>query len=315
MKNIWSPGLFELDYGLGAEVSTLSQSGDAVLEQNFFFLKPHAVLSYSPDQGNQTRIRLAREVAQLNFNDYVSSIVFEDDDLELGNPNLQPDTTWIAELGHERRFGKLSVVKATLFHHWVKDVLDLLPLSPTFEVPGNIGDGRRWGLELESTVPLEPLGLSGARLDMKLRWQDSSVVDPVTGVDRIFSGDSGDGGYRTLGNLARNNRYLVRVDYRQDFETARVAWGWTVAERAERPLYKVNEFEFNDENLAVNAFIETTRWFDTKIRLAADNILNYRIQRNRTVYAGERNNSPVSFVANHDRYIGYRFILSLSGNF
>ena len=315
LKDTWSLSVFKLDYGLGAETSKISQSGDAELERNFFFLKPQAVLGYSPNKSNQTRIRLAREVAQLDFNDFVSSVVLEDDDLALGNPNLQPDTTWIAELGHERRFGKLSVIKVTLFHHWVSDVMDLLPLTPTFEVPGNIGDGRRWGVEIENTLPLETLGLTGARLDVKLRWQDSSVVDPVTGEHRIFSGESGDGGYRTLANLSRNNKYFIRIDYRQDFEQARMAWGWTVAERAERPIYKVNELELNDENMAINTFVETTRWFDTKIRLSAENILNYTIQRNRTVFTGARDNSPVDFYANRERHIGYRFVLSLSGNF
>ncbi len=103
LKDTWSLGQFELDYGLGAETSTISQSGDAELERGFFFVKPHAVLSYSPSQGNQTRVRLAREVAQLDFDDFISATVFEDDDLALGNPNLRPDTTWIAELSHERR--------------------------------------------------------------------------------------------------------------------------------------------------------------------------------------------------------------------
>jgi hypothetical protein len=67
--------------------------------------------------------------------------------------------------------------------------------------------------------------------------------------------------------------------------------------------------------MAINTFVETTRWFDTKIRLSAENILNYTIQRNRTVFTGARDNSPVDFYANRERHIGYRFVLSLSGNF
>ncbi|NIN34347.1 MAG: TonB-dependent receptor, partial [Gammaproteobacteria bacterium] len=93
----------------------------------------------------------------------------EDDDLALGNPDIQPESTWITELTHERRFGDQSVVMLRLFHHWISNVLDLLPLTPDFEVPGNIGNGRRWGIELQSTLPLDWLKLSGAKLDIKAR--------------------------------------------------------------------------------------------------------------------------------------------------
>jgi hypothetical protein len=315
LKDTWTLGQFELDYGLGAESSTISQRGDAELERDFFFVKPHVVLSHAPGQGKQTRLRVAREVAQLDFDDFISATVYEDDDLALGNPNLRPDTTWVAEAGHERRYGELGVVKVTLFHHWIRDVLDLLPLSESFEAPGNIGDGRRWGVELENTVPLEWLGLKGARLDVKLRWQDSSVTDPVTGQSRRLSGDGGDGGYRTLANLGRNLPYYFNIDFRQDFEQAQFAWGWTLAERAARELYKVNEFEYNNEDYAMNTFVETTRWLDTKVRLSVDNIFNYTILRTREVYSGLRDGSPLDFVSDRERHIGYRFVLSMSGNF
>jgi outer membrane receptor protein involved in Fe transport len=315
LKDTWTFDQIELDYGFGAETSSISQTGDTDLERDFFFVKPHIILSYSPTQGQQTRIRLAREVAQLDFTDFISATLYEDNDLALGNPNLQPDTTWVAELGHERRFGESSVIKATLFHHWIKDVLDLLPLSETFEAPGNIGDGRRWGVELENTLPLDWLGLTGARLDLKLRWQDSSVIDPLSGLKRVLSGEGGDGGYRTLANLGINLKYYFNIDFRQDFESDRFAWGWTLAERDRRILYKVNEFESNDENFAMNTFIETTRWFDMKIRLAAENIFNYTILRDRTVYAGMRDSSSIDYFSSRQRHLGRRLILSLSGNF
>ena len=118
----WSGGRFILDYGLGAEHSTLTQSGDVNQERSFFFLKPRAVLTQSPGQGKLTRLRIEREVSQLDFKDFVSATVFQDDDLALGNPDLRPETTWVAEASHERRFGELGVVKLTAFHHWISDV-------------------------------------------------------------------------------------------------------------------------------------------------------------------------------------------------
>lgn len=316
LQDTWSLGQFELDLGTGAEVSTLTQTGDANLERDFFFLKPLAVLSYASGQGNQTHLRVAREVSQLDLTDFVTATVFEDNDLALGNPNIRPETTWIAELSHEHRFGRDRVVKLTGFYHSISDVLDLLPLSPTFEAPGNIGDGKLWGVELESSFPLEWLGLQGAKMDFRALLQDSSVTDPVTGESRELSGEGGGTGYRTLGTLNKNIGYHVRLDYRQDFDEARVAWGWTVAERDSRPLYKVNELDVNSEGTAVNVFVETTRWFGVKIRVVADNLLSYYLHRERTLYAGERELSPVESVIIRDRRHDIaRFAVYMNGSF
>lgn len=315
IKDTWGIGQIEMDYGLGAEFSNISQSGDFEQERDFFFLKPHAILTYSSANRGQTKVRIAREIAQLDFNDFISTTVFEDNELSLGNPNLRPDATWIAELSHERRFGQQSVIKVIAFHHWISNVLDLLPLTDTDEAPGNIGDGRRWGLELESTVPLEWLGLTGAKLDLSLLWQDSTVVDPVTGDRRVLSGQGGVNAYRSLLGGNNNIKYLVRLKYRQDFQEAKVAWGWAVAERDRRTLFKVNELDVHNEGFAVDAFIETTRWKGFKISLVGDNLLRFDQNRYRTFYTGLRDLSPIESQEFRVRYNGRRITLTVSGSF
>jgi hypothetical protein len=314
LRDTWSIGYFELDYGLGAEVSRISQSGDENLERNFFFIKPHSVLTYSPEQDRQTRIRLAREVSQLNFNDFVSASIFQDDDLALGNPNLRPDTSWILEASHERRFGRESVIKLTAFHHWIANVQDLLPITSTFEAPGNIGNGRRWGLVLESTLPLQWMGLVGAKLNIKARWQDSIVVDPVTGKNRVLSGEKGFGGNPYI-SFNNENRYVVILDYRQDFEVAKVAWGVNMASRAKRPLFNVNELDVYDEGVALNAFIETTRWLGLKLRLIGENLTDLAQVRDRTIYTGERDLSAVGKRELSEELEGIRITFAMSGSF
>jgi len=314
LKDIWSLGKLELDYGLGGEVSSISQTGDEELERDFFFLKPQGVLSYSSGDGNQARLRLAREVSQLNFNDFVSATAYQDDDLALGNPNLRPDKTWAMDLSYEHRFGRESVVKVTGYHHWINDLVDLLPLSSLFEAPGNIGDARRWGVEFESTVPLGRLGLIGSKLDIKLRWQDSSVIDPVTGESRVLSAAPGFGGPPNI-KFREENRYVFDIGYRQDFEVERVAWGWRVAEQAARPLFKVNELDQFNEGVLIDAFIETTRWFGMKMRIDGNNLLHFSEGRNRTIFAGERDLSPVASRILRERFSGRRITLSFSGNF
>jgi len=312
LLDTWFRGVLEIDYGIGGETSTLKQSGDAAGERSFTFLKPTMSVTYSPTQQRQTRLRLAREVSQLRFEDFVSSTVFEDDDLALGNPNLEPESTWVAELSEERRFGQLGVIKATLFYDWISEVEDLLPINEMFEVPGNIDAGERWGVELEATLPLDRLGLAEARLDIAGRLQDSSVTDPVSGDDRELSGRS---------NVAKplplddQNRYAFAVNFRQDLEAARVAWGWELRKRGNRFAYRVNELVEYEDGLEVNVFVETTRFWGLKIRFDAQNLADFNQLRYRNIYAGERDLSPLDVIAVEDRTDGRRVILTLSGSF
>ena len=308
----WFRNAVEIDYGFGGETSTIRQTGDATNKRSFTFLKPTFSVSYSPTQRRQTRVRIAREVSQLRFEDFVSTTDFQNDDLALGNPDLEPESTWVAELSEERRFGELGVIKATLFHDWISDVEDLLPLNPDFEVPGNIGDGTRWGLKFEATMSLEALGLTGARLDIEARVQDSDVTDPVTGDGRELSGRSNVGKPLALDD---ENRYAFAVDFRQDFETARVAWGWDVRKRDQRFAYRVNELVEYEEGTEFNMFAETTRWWGLKIRLAARNLTNFNQLRYRTIYDGERELVPVDVVQVQDRTDGRRVLLTISGSF
>ena len=312
LQDTWSVGKFELEYGLGMEVSTITQTGDVNQQRSFFFLKPQTVLTYTPDTGEQTRLWVARDVSQLNLRDFISATVFEDEDIALGNPNIRPDTTWLGELSHERRLGQESVVKVTIFHHWITDVLDLLPLSADFEAPGNIGDGRRWGIRLESTLPLEWIGLSGARLKLTGRWQDSTVVDPVTGKNRVLSAVKNNNDPESLDV---ENEYIYSVDFRQDFEAARIAWGWTLIERARQTKFKVNELDIYDEGSSLDAFIETTRWLGIKIQVFAENILDFPDTRDRRFFRGKRDLTPLESTSFRDQIRGPRIFLTFSGTF
>jgi len=315
LKDTWTVGNFELDYGLGVELSTLKQSGENEQKRNFTFMKPMGSLTYSGWMSQHIRLRVEREVSQLNFNDFISATVFADDNLLLGNPNLEPESTWVTEFAYEYRFGRVGVMKVTGFQHWISDVLDLLPLTDTDAVPGNIGDGRRWGLGFESTVSMEWLGLAGSKLNFTARWQDSEVVDPVTGEYRILSGEGGQTRYVTLANRNRNNEYFLKLDYRQDLELSKVAWGWAVAERAKRPLFKVNEMDIYNEDFAIDVFVETTRWFGVKVGLSIENLLDDPQRRERTLFTGRRNLSLVDYLLVGERQIGRRINFSVTGSF
>lgn len=313
LHETWANTSLEFDYGLGAEVSRIKQTGDENLARNFFFLKPYSMLSYSPDESRQTRLQIERKVSQLDFDDFVSSTVFEDDDVALGNPNLRPETTWVGQLSYEQRNEELGVYKLTAFHHWITDVQDLLPLSDTNEAAGNIGNGRRWGIMFESSMPLEKLGLNNSRLDFDLYWQDSKVTDPVTGESRKLS--SVDGGYFNRRSFGSDVEYEARVDFRQDLDAQEMAWGWDISFNAERTSYNVNELDTRDDRVMFNMYTETTRWFGLKFRLDVRNLIDSIETRNRVIYSGLRGLTPIETEEVTAYTGGRRFILSVNGSF
>ena len=108
---------------------------------------------------------------------------------------------------------------------------------------------------------------------------------------------------------------MFDVAYRQDFEEAQIAWGWDIAEQAERPRFKVNELETFNEGLEANIFVETTRWFGMKIRFEGRNLLNYDESRDRILYEGDRELTPISSQIIRNRKAGLRAVLTFSGSF
>jgi len=311
-QDSWSLGKLDWNYGVGFERSTIAQSGDATKERTFNYLKPRTVLTWSHSGQQQTRLRIEREISQLDFVDFVTATVFEDGDVTIGNPELRPSRTWIGELSHERRFGDIGVVKLTAFHHRITEVLDLLPLSATFEATGNIGDGKKTGVILETTLPLERLGLTGAQLEVKVRWQDTAVTDPVTGAERTVSIA---GGFRGDVQFNDDTDYAYTINFRQDFEEARISWGWGLAERGKRIQFKADELDINNEKFEGTAFIETTRWLGLKVGLEGMNLLDNLQTRDRTIYVAERGLSPVLLREIRKGDNGRMVFIKVSGSF
>jgi len=300
VRDTWEAGAISVESALGAEFSEIRQSAAGVPDQQFFFLKPSITLIHTPDRTIVNRLNLSREVSQLDFNDFVSSTNFSDDDLDRGNPGLEPQNTWLVEASSERRFGEVGVAKLTAFHRWVRDVEDQLPIGDRFEVPGNIGDGRRWGLEFEGTVPLMALGLEESRLDIEAGWEDSSVTDPVSGRTRRFSDQ---------------RKYRFESEFRQELIAQRWAWGFETEYLDESTVFELDEIDIDDRGFDLEFFIETTRYLGVKMQLVAQNLLDRKLIRDRTVFAGPRDTADVEFRELRERRRGRSLLLSVSGSF
>ena len=65
-------------------------------EREFSYPKPRAILTWQASEGDQVRASITREVAQLDFAEFASSINVVDASSLIGNPDLEPEKTWKA---------------------------------------------------------------------------------------------------------------------------------------------------------------------------------------------------------------------------
>jgi outer membrane receptor protein involved in Fe transport len=256
---------------------------------------------HAPDERRVHRFSVSRRIAQLDFGDFISAANFSDGDIDRGNPNLTPQQTWLAEWSSEARFGDIGTAQFRAFHRWISDVQDRLPVDDRFEVPGNIGDGRRWGVALEGTLPLDAvLRVGRSRLDLAGRWEDSSVTDPVTGRKRPLSG---------------RRKFEIEGEFRQDLIGEGWAWGLESGYEDARVVYELDEIDIDERGVDFAAFVETTRFFGVKMQLIAQNLLDRRFERSRRVFDGARGTDELSFEEIRDRRRGRSLLLSISGSF
>lgn len=186
----WSPvDSIDLELSGRYERSTISLSGDARQEKTLAYFKPRFLAGWEVRPGTQVRLRLEREVGQLDFEDFAASTDFGEGVVSAGNPDLEPEVADVVELTAEQRFWGRGAVLLSYRHDRVQQVVDLIPVAGRFDAPGNIGDGTRDEVRLSLTLPLDRLGVSGGlvRFNGTRRW--SSVTDPVTGQDRRISGE------------------------------------------------------------------------------------------------------------------------------
>lgn len=273
--DLWRPSAdITIEAGLTVEASRIVQSGDAAQERTFTFLKPRMVATWTRTPREQLRFRLERDVAQLDFAEFASAVSLFDGTLDLGNPDLEPERTWLAQLDWERRFGAKGSVTLSAFHEQIEAVQDQVPVAGQFDAPGNLGDGRRIGLRLDLLTPLDGLGLPRAELRVRGLWQDTTVEDPLTGRDRRFSDEA---------------EWSYSVDLRQPAPNLKLAWGLLLERADNQKVFRLRELRTTGwDRPNVDLYVETTAIRGLVIRVTAADVFLPEEVRERRFYAPDR---------------------------
>jgi hypothetical protein len=262
-----------LESALRAEVSKITQSGDSTLSRNFFFAKPRATLSYTPNAATNIRLRFEREVGQLDFGDFAASSDLNLGSVSAGNARLEPERAWVAEAAIERRFWGEGAIVLTVTHEWVQQVVDRLPINGDFDGPGNIGDGTRDQAKMTISLPLDRLGVSGGRIGGEGFVRRSKVTDPVTGQSRRISNESPYGG---------------SFIFTQDLPKIASTWGLELEVGGVETSYRIDEIRREETEPYWSIYWEWKPRSDLSIKVQAENFTGRDFERRRTLYDGSR---------------------------
>ena len=261
-----------MDLALNYEFSRLTVDGDAEAERSLRFLKPKVNLDWRIGDGWRAQASIARTVAQLQFEDFISAAELSNERVNGGNPDLLPQRSWEALATIEKQVLGDGQVKIELGYTRTALVQDRVPTPEGFDAPGNLGDGTSKIARATFDIPVGRFGIKGGRISGRLSYVGTSVRDPYTGRHRKYSG---------------NSPFVYEVNWRQDLGS----FAWGVGFQGDDPYttYRQDELDtLYPGNPYVTAFVEYRPSRSTTVTLGVDNLGNLSSRRERLFFQPDR---------------------------
>ncbi len=289
-----------LEAGARYEASHVTSRGDVVLGKTLTYLKPRGALTWAPTPLTQVRLRVEREVGQLNFEDFVASTATASTGTVVaGNPDLIPQQSWVYEGALEQRFWGSGALVLTYRHFDIDDVVDRVPiLSPAgvilADAPGNIGTGTKDEYQVSLTIPMARLGVKDAQLKGQVTKRDTKVRDPLDGRTREIS-------------------VLHPIDWEvhwsQDLPQWKATYGLDLFNASRERFFRLTEIETRKQTASLWLNAEYKPRPDWVIRFEGQ-ALNFRnVKRIREVYTGPRSNGRLDYTDVRDLEWGGSYIV------
>lgn len=300
----WRPApRWSVEAGLRVETSELSQSGEAETVRALTYAKPRLTTVWTPDDGSEWRLRIEREVGQLDFSDFITSASLDTGQVSAGNADLRPAAKWVVEGVYERRFWGEGALTLTVINEAIEDAIDRVPVvspSGVFDAPGNIGDAERRVAQARLTLPLGRLGVGGGLLKTFVEAAHTEVTDPTTGERRRMSGYA---------------PFESEVEFTQDLPAYRMKWG--VSAYFGSP-YRDYRFDQTSEEFTEpwwSAFAEWKARPNLVLKLQVENLTGRGYRFDRVIHDGPRDVSSVAVVDARRQTFGPYLALRLRRTF
>lgn len=290
-----------LQLGVGGERSTLEQTGPNGQTRNFWRPKGSMSLAWTPREGLDLSLNVARKVGQLSFGQFLANVDLQLNNENAGNAELRPRLSWETNIQIKQSFGEWGSTNLQIFNNQYDDYIDIIPLPGGGESQGNIDSAEEYGIDWTSTVNLDPAGWAGVRLDLSAEIRKSSIIDPLTGENRYFSG-----------------QFDRRIDFtlRHDVSGTDWAWGLGLEHFHAQPRYRLSQVSLSYEGPTYSyGFIEHKNVFGMTASLNVFNLTDGRSYFRRTVWDGLRTEAPVLFHEDQNLSVQPIFRFELNGNF
>ena len=272
----WSPNeAWVFETTLGAEASTIKQTGESFRSRDFSFFKPGIDIRFDRDANQQYQLSVRRDIGQLNFGDFGASADI-DNNVYSGNTELVPEKQWQYDFSYERRLpDDAGRIVATLSYHEFEDKIELIPLTDsngdTISAVGNIGDGYLSQLEIAGSFRLSGLSLPNLIIEPTLRLTDTKVTDPFTGRPREFD---------------MTHEVYFRVDIWHDITDWGLSYGGAMAMGDERVHFDYDEIATHNRFAFYRVFAEYQLGRGIILRAEANDLSNFDRGRDRLFYLG-----------------------------
>lgn len=270
---------------IGAEYSELTAGG-----QTRTFTRPKGFVSttYTRDETFNITAKLERQVGQLNFFDFSSSVSLQEDVGDRGtNLNLVPEQSWWGEIKLNKTFKDGHAIDIEAHGRTVSDIVDSIPLDideldgngniiNTIYTTGigNIGSGEQGGIHVNTTIKGKPFGFEGVEIRAGVAWHASSVNDPITGEKRQFSGQ---------------RQFNGEISFRHDIPKTDWAWGFYAETFENGSNYSPFEISRFDMRPGWNEiFIEHKNVLGMKVQLELGAVMEIHNQLDRRIFTNRR---------------------------
>jgi len=293
------------------EDSTIEQSGDVNNARSFGFLRPRVDYRFDVTPTMQVRATVEKDVSQLSFSDFSVTQDNSDDDQNIqgGNPDVVQEQTWRYDLNLEYRLPEgLGVVNTQLYYRDIEDVIGRIDVSPSednlLSARGNIGDGVRYGVNVEASSRLSYFGLPNALATMRVGVGDSSVTDPFLDQQR---------------RMRFPSRWSTRASFRHDYQPWSFAYGfdyrWSDQQGEQNVTYDLFDTERDFEEYNLSLFLEKRAFNGVTFRFDLQNANDQEECRTRTRYDGRITSGVIEEIEDFCRTEGIRYAFRVRHTF
>lgn len=315
-----------LQSSLNAEFSKITQTDNLNdvpdFSRKFSYLKPRVNLRYDLDAQNQLRFTAERKISQLDFGAFGSSFDAEDGETDGGNGELRPEDRLEFSAAYENRFaddqGSLSI-KA--FYNKIRDKIakigvytgaDPVPADidqvVTKSVPGNIGDAKEYGVEVNGSWRLAAMQLPNAIISGKYIYRETDVLDPFLLVNRPIQ-------------YKQKHEWLIT--FQHDLTDQGTSYGFNITNKGPMGMgggtvgFRTDVIERWEKTLKpkANFYIEQKVFSNMKLRFDAKNLLKAKNGHDLTKYTGNISLNDVNYQEIRQATAARIFKISLQGSF